>query len=93
VLKAILSDANRKWEFIYQGIKISAFIKDKNFLREVANGIHAFRSGTKLNCDIEIEQTYDSEIDTFLNTNYSIIKVHKVIQPPAPRTLFDTTTE
>jgi len=85
VVKVVFAD-NRKWEFLYEGNKISAYIKDEEFLKRLDE--FSFKKGTKIICDLEILQVYDAKLDDFVNEEFTIIKVHKVISPPENKRLF-----
>ena len=85
VIKVVFAD-NRKWEFLYDGRKISAYIKDDEFFTSIDN--YSFKKGTKLLCDLEILQVYDTNLDDFVNEEFTITKVHKVISPPENKRLF-----
>jgi hypothetical protein len=80
VVKVVFAKA-RKWEFIYNGNKISAYIDDEEFYENLVNRKYSFTVGTRLICDLEVIQVLDKEIGIFVNKEYRIIKVHKVIPP------------
>lgn len=66
---------NYKWEFFYQGNKIYASIKDRDFFDKIQKGEVAFRSGDKIIADIEIEQVFNEAANTFVNDSYSLTKI------------------
>ena len=85
VLKLVFAE-NRKWEFIFEGNKISANIEDDNFIKNLDK--YSFKRGTKLLCDLEILQVYSVRLDEFINREFNIKKVHKVVSPLESKRLF-----
>lgn len=83
VFKIVFQD-KYKWEFVYQGRKISASIKDNDFFNKIEKGAIAFRSGDRLIVDLEIEQIFNEAVNSFINSgSYYILKVAEHI-PRAP---------
>ena len=76
VLKAVFEKKNRKWEFYYRGNKISAIIKDQNFLNLVDKG-ERFGKGSTLEVEMDIIKKFDKTVNTFVIVGYEIIKVKK----------------
>jgi len=81
VLKVVFAK-ERKWEFVYKGNKISAYIEDDSFYEDLINHKYSFTVGTRLICDLEIIQVFDKELNVYVNKEYIIKKVHKVLPPP-----------
>jgi len=73
----IVFKPNRKWEFFWNGEKISALITDKDFFRKLTD--FKFTAETKMIVDLEIIQVYDPETELWINEDYFITKVHKVL--------------
>ncbi len=78
VIVKVVFEPNRKWEFVYEGNKISAYLKDKEFFVKIDKG-ERFGKGDKLLVDLEIKQVLDKELGVYLNEDYTIIKVHNHI--------------
>jgi len=76
----------RKWEFMWKGEKISAFIKDETFYKRLEE--FSFKEGTKMIVDLEIEQVFDHDLQDYVNREYFITKVYEVIDPPKLPSLF-----
>lgn len=74
VLKLVFK-RNRKWEFIYNGMKISAYIVDDDFWARVDRG-ESFRKGDIIKADLEISRVFDEEVNTYVNMRYRVIKVY-----------------
>ncbi len=75
VSKVVLDNPNKKWQFIYQGARISATIIDKDFWDRVLPGEESFANGDKLVCDLEIVRDFDERLGTFLNKDYIVRNV------------------
>ena len=74
----VVFEKGYKWQFYYQGNKISADIKDETFYSQIDSGIK-FSKGDKLIADIEIQQVFDKTIQSYINKEYSIIKIKQRI--------------
>lgn len=75
ILKVVFQK-DRKWEFIFNGSKISAIIGDEGFWSQIDTG-RSFAKGDILVVDLEIIQIYDHDLQCYLNKSYKIIKVKK----------------
>ena len=64
-----------KWEFYYQGNKITASLEDQAFFQKVINGEIPFRNGDSLVAELEIEKVFDETVNTFVNRRYRILKI------------------
>jgi len=87
-LVKLVFQENRKWEFIYEGNKISAHILDKTFYHRIEIGEEKFAKGDILIVDLEIIQVFDPSVNEYLNKEYSIIRVKKHIRRPEQTKLF-----
>lgn len=83
----VVFDKKRKWEFIYEGNKISAFITDVDFWSRVDEGL-SFRKGDSFEVDLTIIQELDEETGAFMNQNYEVVLVHKLIPRMEEEKLF-----
>lgn len=72
---AVVFQSNRKWEFIYEGNKISASIEDQGFLDSVEKRRIRFGKGDRLVVNLEILKVYDESTKCYLNKSYKIVKV------------------
>jgi len=77
---------NQKWEFYFEGNKISAKITDDTeFLKRIDSG-EQFAKGDSLEVEIEIRQEFDKSVNTFVNKSYKINRVIRHIpRPPQSR--------
>jgi len=81
VLKVVFQ-RNRKWEFIYQGNKISAEIVDDEFWNKINVLGLRFGKGDILTVDLEITQIFDYDANAYLNKSYRVLKVLGYRQAP-----------
>lgn len=87
VIKPFLgSSKTRKWEFYYDGRKISAPITDPSFQDRI--GSYSFSVGTKIIADIDVEKVYIADADVYVDKSYRVVKVHNVVQPERTEPLF-----
>ncbi|MHB1663751.1 MAG: hypothetical protein ACYCT7_00615 [bacterium] len=82
----LVFDKTRKWEFVYDGFKISANIEDIEFLDKVSKSIERFGKGDILISNIKIIQIFDENNNVFINKNFTLLKVkeHKIIEKEKP---------
>ncbi|KGN98409.1 hypothetical protein HQ36_01995 [Porphyromonas gingivicanis] len=76
-------DEKLGWDFIYEGQKISAKVKDKDILKQIDMG-EAFAKGCRMLADLEITYYYDAGVDEYMLTkdSYRIVKFKKLLPPP-----------
>ena len=68
-----------KWDFIFEGNKITASIKDENFRNFIRNGAPCFR-GDVLEVDLQINQTWDVTCNNYVNKSYQILSVLRLLK-------------
>ena len=78
----VVFQRNRKWEFIYQGNKISAEIVDDEFWNKINVLGLRFGKGDILTVDLEITQIFDYDANVYLNKSYRVLKVLGYRQAP-----------
>lgn len=90
IVKAVFGKSDRKWEFVWNGVKISALIKDPIFLADLKQRRYIIGTGDALDVVLSIDQVWDEESSVWLNTDYSVSHVKRHI-PGAPpnQDLFD----
>ena len=74
----LVFDSRHKWEFYYKGNRISAFIADEAFFERVDSG-EEFSKGDQLVVELEIEQTFDNTVNTYVNRSFRINNVREHI--------------
>ncbi len=80
-------DKSLKWEFYYEGNKITAKINDGDFIAKIDSG-EAFSKGDSLEVDLEILKEFDQSVNTYINKGYKINSVIRHIPRP-PQGLLD----
>ncbi len=75
VMKAVFQRGNRKWEFIWKGIRISAPITDPTFFDRLANREFSFAQGDQIHTILRIHQRRDELSGVFVNEWYEVIAV------------------
>ncbi len=88
ISKLVLDNPDRKWEFVYNGSKVSGKIVDKNFWEKIINGDVSFSNGDVLVGDLIIEREYDTSLGVYLNKDYSLSNIRQHL----PRTRRQQTT-
>src|SRR5690606_25673530 len=88
ISKLVLDDRNRKWEFVWQGSKISGKINDQPFWDRILAGEVSFANGDMLVADLTIIREYDASLDTYLNKDYLVSNIRQHL----PRTNHIQTT-
>ncbi len=92
VIKPILErSTSRKWEFVWNNLKIPANISDENFQNDLQEGVYRFSPGDTLEVDLQLNKNFDLTLQEWINQGYQVVNVHKHIEgetPPEPITLF-----
>ena len=70
----IVFEEKYKWEFYYQGHRITAKIDDLEFFKRINSG-ERFGKGDMLRVELEILQIKDETANVFVNHSYRILKV------------------
>lgn len=93
VVKPVLEKSpTRRWEFIWNGNRISANITDIGFLEKMEQGEYRFGAGDKMIVDLQINQALSPVYNAWLNESYQVILIHEHIPregPPKKLGLFD----
>jgi hypothetical protein len=76
ILKVVFENRQRKWDFIYNGVKISAHVTDKQFWEEITAG-KQFSQGDELVATLKIRREFDESVATYLNRDYEITNVRQ----------------
>lgn len=79
ILKAVLAKGDRKWDFVWNGVKVGATIGDPVFMANVMTRQILIGAGDAIEATMEIEQTYDEGAGVWLNTSYRIAHVRRFI--------------
>lgn len=84
ILKAVMAKSDRKWEFVWKGIKICAAIRDAVFLADLVARKYLIGTGDALRVLLSIEQVWDESAQVWLNSGYGVQTVREFI--PAAQT-------
>jgi hypothetical protein len=79
VHKAVFERSARKWEFIWNGFKISAPILDQTFFDRLEARKVAIKQGDAFRAVLRIHQTYDKMSGNWINDRYEIMTVGDLI--------------
>lgn len=83
-LRTLVFEGTGKWRFNYEGVKISADIRDDDFKRRVAAGVEQFAAGDRLEVELIIAERYNPTIaDYERKGQYSIARVFRHIKQPS----------
>lgn len=77
IVKAILKKSNRKWEFVWRGVTISAPIVDPRFYVDFFAHEITIAPGDTLDVTLAIKQVRDADTGIFTNVGYEVVEVHK----------------
>ena len=79
VLKPWLNHSRRKWSFEWNGIPISAPIRDPSFLDRLDRREILFGSGDALDVEIVYKQSFDPSLGVYVNDPGSFV-ISRVIR-------------
>lgn len=77
ILKAVLEKGNRKWEFMWRGIKISAPITSDKFYKDFFAHDITIAPGDSLEVKLQIKQVKDEQTGIYKNKSYEVIEILK----------------
>lgn len=76
IVKAILKKSNRRWEFVWRGVTISApVVHDRFYVDFFAHAI-TIAPGDTLQVTLAIKQTKDPDTGIYTNVGYEVVEVH-----------------
>lgn len=87
ISRAILQRGNRKWEFYWRGIRISAPVLDSRFYDRFFAHEITIAPGDALEVALRIIQEKDIDTGIFVNVRYEVIEVHSHIPRHKQQTL------
>jgi hypothetical protein len=79
IIKAVFARGDRKWDFVWNGVKIGATIGDPIFMADVMSRRYKIGAGDAIEVTMEIEQEYDDALGVWLNAGYRITSVKRFI--------------
>lgn len=84
---ALSFEKGAKWQFIYDGFKISMIVKDDALMRHIDRGAR-FAKGDVIRVKMNIVQKYNTEYKAYENKSYRIIEFIEHIEVPKQAELF-----
>lgn len=88
VLKLVFERGNRKWQFVWHGIRISAPIRSDDFFDKLASREYDFSQGDVLDVTLRVHQVRDEISGVFINSDYEVLDVHGLEKMPRQRDIF-----
>jgi hypothetical protein len=82
ILKAWLTTGSRKWSFEWNGVPISAPIKDAQFLRGLEAREILIGHGDAIDAEIKYQQIYDDTLGTWVNDTHTFEVVRVISHIP-----------
>src|SRR6185312_4857347 len=82
VLTAVLERSKRKWQFLWNGHKIAADIRDDSFFAKLANHEYEFGQGDSLIVDLVVQQELNELVGAYENKSFYITKVYRHSKGP-----------
>ena len=79
---AVLERSQRRWQFLWNGQKISANIHDDDFFTKMANHEYEFGQGDQLIVDLVAEQELNEIVGAYETRRYGVMKVHSHTRGP-----------
>ncbi|KGF32933.1 hypothetical protein [Hoylesella buccalis] len=76
-----------RWQFMYDGFKISIIVKDDALMRKIDEG-ERFGKGDSIRVKLRKIQKYNKEYRAYENKSYKIIEFYEHIIPPQQTELF-----
>ncbi len=77
LLKVVLEKGGRKWEFVWNGIRISAPILDESFWEQLRERKIQIAQGDSIIAKLRVHQVLDPYSQVYLNERYEVTEVKK----------------
>jgi hypothetical protein len=90
IMRAILDKSTRKWEFVWEGITLSAPVLDDAFYKDFYDHRITVAPGDSLECDVKMYQRLTGPSGVYINYKYEVVKVTKHIPKVETKQLFET---
>jgi hypothetical protein len=75
ILRAIMRNSKRKWEFVWHGTEISAPIIDEDFYKRFKEHKYTIAPGDTFDVELKIIQERHGDTSIFINKSYEVVKV------------------
>ena len=68
-----LRNLDRKWSFEWNGVPVSAFVKDENFRTRIKQRLVSILSGDALDVEISFSQRFDEKLGVYVTNHISYV--------------------
>ena len=75
IFAPVLAKTKRKWEFVWHGNPISAYMKDDVFYTKMHKRLISFKQGDIIKVKLKIKQKLDADSGMYLNDSYEVLEV------------------
>jgi hypothetical protein len=81
ILKPWINASDRKWTFEWNGVPLTAYVRDVDFLERVRSHDVGFRNGDAMEVEIEVYEELDEDRHIWINdaSSYVVREVHRFI--------------
>jgi hypothetical protein len=87
IVRAILERSKRKWQFVWNGIRISAPVSDNRFYDEFFAHEITIAPGDVLRARLRVRQRRHPDLNIFINEEYEVVEVVQHVPQPRERRL------
>lgn len=87
VIVGLNFEPGSRWQFMYNGFKISIIVKDDALMQKINEG-ERFGKGDAIKVKLRRIQRYNKDYRTYENKSYKILEFYGHIIPPKPLDLF-----
>jgi len=87
IVKAVFERGGRKWEFVWNGLKLSAPISDPTFFDRLASREIWLAQGDQMDATLRVHQRYDDVSGVYINERYEIVEVLGITHKGTPQAL------
>lgn len=88
VIVGLNFEPGSRWQFMYNGFKITMIVKDDALMRKIDEGAR-FGKGDAVRVKLRRVQRYNKDYRTYENKSYKIIEFYEHIIPRKPLDMFD----
>lgn len=88
VIVGLNFERGSRWQFIYNGFKISMIVKDDALMQKIDEG-ERFGKGDSIKVKLRRLQKYNKEYGAYENKSYRIVEFLEHLIPPKPKNMFD----
>ena len=77
--KAASGKVRRRWEFVWNGFRISGPVLDEDFLQKLEKGTMSIKEGREFKATLRVHQVREKMSGSWLNERYEIMKLDRLI--------------